>query len=136
MGKRASYRMVDENDPQFCRFWDIYPRRVAKKEARKTWAQLNPSPELVDRIVAALVWQIPAFRWDAESADFAPYPASWLNDERWTDERRKAPRANQPPAHEPWSCPHVDECTHKAMCRLKRNVGIQKYPLKANAEAS
>lgn len=91
-GKRANYVMVAENDPHFCRFWDAYPRRVSKKEARKAWAKLNPSLELVDRILAALEWQVPAFKWDGESADYAPYPASWLNDERWTDERRKTPR--------------------------------------------
>lgn len=92
MKKRANYQMVDEKDPHFSRFWDVYPRRVAKKDARKAWAKLNPSPELVDRIVAALEWQVPAFKWDGVSADYAPYPASWLNDERWTDERRKAQR--------------------------------------------
>lgn len=94
MKKRANYRMVDEDDPQFARFWAAYPRRVAKKDARKAWAQLNPSPDTVDHIVAALEWQVPAFKWDAESADYAPYPASWLNAERWTDERRSAPRVN------------------------------------------
>jgi hypothetical protein len=90
--KRANYRMVAEDDPQFARFWDIYPRRVAKKEARKTWAQINPSPELVDRIIAALEWQVPAFQWDGPKQDYAPYPASYLNAERWTDERRQTPR--------------------------------------------
>ncbi len=92
MGKRANYSMVEENDPQFARFWASYPRRCAKKDARKAWAKLNPNAELVERIVAALEWQVPAYQWDGASADYAPYPASWLNSERWTDERRKAPR--------------------------------------------
>lgn len=133
MKKRANYRMVDENDPQWCRFWDAYPRRVAKKEARKAWAQLDPSPELVDKICAALAWQVPAFKWDGPSHDYAPYPASWLNAERWTDERRKEPRARgEAPAYEPWQCPHVEDCSHKAMCRLKMNLP-DKYPLKKSA---
>jgi hypothetical protein len=92
MGKRDTYSMVDENDPAFAAFWDSYPRRVAKKDARKAWAKLNPSPELAARIVAQLEWQVPAFKWDGEKSDFAPYPASWLNAERWNDERRQAPR--------------------------------------------
>ncbi len=91
--KRAAYSMVPETDPQFCRFWDVYPRRASKKDARKAWAKLNPSPALVEQIISALAWQVPAYHWDAESADYAPYPASWLNAERWTDERRQAPRA-------------------------------------------
>lgn len=121
MKKRAQYRMVDENDPQFCRFWDIYPRRVAKKDARKTWAQLNPSPELVDRIVAALEWQVPAFKWDGESADYAPYPASWLNAERWTDERRSGERRQRPDirGHYP-PCRTFAECTARVLDDAKK----------------
>lgn len=92
MGKRTNYAMVPENDPHFARFWDCYPRRVAKKEARKAWAQLNPDVALVDRILSALEWQVPAFKWDGEKAEFCPYPASYLHAERWNDERRKAPR--------------------------------------------
>lgn len=78
--------MVNEDDPQFTRFWDKYPRRVSKKDARRAWLQLNPSPELVDRMIAALEWQVRAYRWATDKIDFAPYPASWLNGERWTDE--------------------------------------------------
>lgn len=85
--KRANHRMVDENDPQFARFWDAYPKRVAKKEARKAWADLDPEPELVDAIITALAWQVPTRRWDTEKRDYAPYPASWLNGARWEDEQ-------------------------------------------------
>jgi hypothetical protein len=92
MKKRAKWQMVDEDDEHFARFWTIYPRLVAKKDARKAWAKLNPSPELVEKIMAALEWQIPAYKWDGDSADYAPYPASWLNAERWTDERRQKTR--------------------------------------------
>jgi hypothetical protein len=84
--------MVAEDDPQFMKFWTWYPRRCAKKDARKAWAQLNPDAALVDRIVAALQWQVTAYEWNGAKAGYAPYPATWLNAERWTDERRKAPR--------------------------------------------
>lgn len=92
MGKRDQYQLVPEDDAQFCRFWASYPHRVAKKEARKAWQKLNPSPVLVDRIVATLEWQ--AVEW-AKKADWyqPPYPASWLNAERWTDEAPQLSRA-------------------------------------------
>lgn len=85
MGKREKYQLVPEDDPQFARFWAAYPYRVAKKDARRAWLKLNPPPELVDRICAALAWQ--SVEW-AKKADWytPPYPASWLNAERWTDE--------------------------------------------------
>lgn len=86
MGKtRAHYQMVREDDPDFARFWDAYPKRLSKKEARKTWLKLNPPSALVDRMVDALAWQVPTYRWDGDKWDYAPYPASWLNGERWTD---------------------------------------------------
>lgn len=80
---RSNYVMVDEDDPQWRRFWDAYPHRVSKKDARKAWAQINPSPELVDRMLYALSWQVPLW---AKQGYGTPYPASWLNAERWTDE--------------------------------------------------
>ena len=85
--KRANYAMVDEDDPQFARFWDAYPKRVSKKDARKAWAKLAPSQQTVTAMVDALAWQVAHRRWDSDKYDFAPYPASWLNDERWKDER-------------------------------------------------
>lgn len=123
MKKRAKWEMVDEDDPQFCRFWDAYPRRVSKKDARKAWAQLNPTIELVDKILAALAWQVPAFKWDGPNQDYAPYPASWLNGERWTDERRQSDRRADGPkgdyrGHYP-PCITSSECMAKWLAEQK-----------------
>lgn len=78
--------MANEDDPQFKRFWDAYPKRVSKKDARIAWTQLNPTPELVDRIVEALTWQSQQPSWLKDGGQYVPYPASWLRAERWTDE--------------------------------------------------
>ena len=53
MPKRAHYVMVAEDDPGWVRFWNAYDKRNSKKDARKAWAELNPSPALVDQIVTA-----------------------------------------------------------------------------------
>lgn len=86
MGKRDGKSMVEENDPQFCRFWDAYPKRVAKKDARFAWAQLNPDALTVDRMLTALRWQTQQPGWLKDDGAFIPYPASWLRAERWDDE--------------------------------------------------
>jgi len=86
---RARYVMVEEDDPQFCRFWAAYPHRVAKKDARKAWLEINPSPETVDRMLATLRWQ--SELW-ARQGYGTPYPASWLRAERWTDEPPPPPK--------------------------------------------
>lgn len=85
MGKRSNYRLVPEDDPQFKRFWDAFPKRVSKKDARKAWLELDPTPATVDRMIETLQWQIE--EWARDEFRYAPYPASWLRAERWTDER-------------------------------------------------
>ena len=68
-------------DP-FADFWLLYPRRVAKKDARKAWARIAPS--LHNPILASLVsWRVV---WRDKDVEFLPHPATWLNGERWEDE--------------------------------------------------
>lgn len=123
MAKSRARQLVDENDPGFCRFWAAYPRHVSKLDARKAWAALSPSPELVETIVAALEWQVPAFKWNGASADFAPYPASWLNAQRWTDERRGMAREERRDiyGHCP-PCSTYAECIAKVLAEGKRGA--------------
>lgn len=83
MPKRANSVMVPEDDPQWMRFWDVYPLRTSKKDARKAWAEVNPSPELVGEMLTTLAWQGPM--WIRQGYGM-PYPASWLRGERWKDE--------------------------------------------------
>lgn len=96
MARRGPAQMVDDNDPHFLRFWNAYPLRTAKKDARKAWAQVNPSPALVDRMLTTLAWQ--SALW-AKQGYGTPYPASWLRGERWEDEPTTAPSVNSPGAH-------------------------------------
>lgn len=83
---RAHSVMVDEADPGWHRFWDAYPKRVSKREARKAWAQVNPSPEIVDRMLTTLAWQCRIPDWVKDGGQFIPHPASWLRGARWDDE--------------------------------------------------
>ena len=83
MSKRIASVMVAEDDPDWTRFWQSYPMRVAKKDARKAWADLQPTPELVDRMLRTLAWQGPI--WACQGYG-VPYPATWLRAARWTDE--------------------------------------------------
>ena len=84
---------------EFSDFWGMYPRRVAKKDARKAWDKITP--KLHNQILTAL------FEWsriwkDRGEIEYIPYPASWLNGERWEDE--------YPPHHRPYTArQHVQE---------------------------
>ncbi len=74
------------DDPEFDRFWNAYPRRTAKKEARKAFAAIRPDAALVDKMIAALEWQQHTPQWTKDGGSFIPHPASWLRAERWDDE--------------------------------------------------
>ena len=81
---RQTVFLVPDDDPDWLRFWAVYPLRVSKKDARKAWAQLSPSSELIARILEALAWQVPM--WASQSYGI-PYPGTYIRTERWEDER-------------------------------------------------
>ena len=70
-------------DDLFDKFWQTFPRHVAKQDAVKAWAQLHPSAELVDIMIAALAWQCQQPSWTKDGGAYIPYPASWIRGRRW-----------------------------------------------------
>lgn len=72
----------------FERFWAAYPRRQARKDARRAWDRLRPTPEVQDAILSALTWQRDAWA----DLTYAPLPATYLRGERWTDEPLPTPQ--------------------------------------------
>jgi hypothetical protein len=63
-------------------FWGAYPRRLAKKDARKAWEKLTAQQQ------EAAMKSLPSHieHWSDREMKYVPYPASWLNGERWEDE--------------------------------------------------
>lgn len=84
---------MDTSDPQFERFWAAYPRREAKKPARVAFAKAMKKTTL-STILAALDWQRLQPQWLKSQGDFIPLPATYLNQERWTDLPRDTPRVS------------------------------------------
>lgn len=68
--------------PDFADFWTLYPRRVARKDALKAWGRLKPAQQMA-AIVACAAWRRV---WATKDLDYLPYPATWINGERWDDE--------------------------------------------------
>lgn len=87
MGKRSGYVMVAEDDPQWQRFWNAYPRRVGKKDARQAWTKLQPDVAMVDRMIETLGWQCQQPQWLKDDGIYVPHPATWLRAERFNDEQ-------------------------------------------------
>lgn len=111
---RYTQKQQKRAEPEgFARFWDAYPKRVARLDAAKAWAQLNPSPALVEEMLSAVEQQKQLPSWRKDDGQYIPYPASWIRAERWTDEYE----VERPRQHIYWA----DECQelHGGSC-IKR----------------
>lgn len=71
----------------FEEFYSAYPRKKARAAAFKAWAKLSPDEELRGKILSALKWQVDTPDWKRDNGDYIPYPATYLNNRRWEDER-------------------------------------------------
>jgi hypothetical protein len=70
--------------PTFEDFWKLYPRHMARVKALKSWNKLTTE----QRFCAVHSLPVHIRYWEASgtSGEFVPYPATWLNQERWSDE--------------------------------------------------
>lgn len=67
-------------------FYAAYPRHEARKDAEAAFAKLNPSEELLAKILAAIAAKRQSNDWTKENGKYVPLPASWIRAERWNDE--------------------------------------------------
>ena len=70
----------------FDKFWAIYPRKVAKADARKAWAQTKDIRPDITKLLSAVHAACKTEQWMKSGGAFIPYPATWLRGERWEDE--------------------------------------------------
>lgn len=69
----------------FDAFWEAYPRKVGKGAGRKAWEKLRPTKELTRQILQAVERDKCTEQWKRDGGQFIPYPATWLNQQRWED---------------------------------------------------
>jgi hypothetical protein len=86
-------RKIDGGGPEhplFAQFWAAYPRREKRAGAAEVFARLDPSPELLAKILAAIGSQKrPGGALEGRVVDgrsTVPHPPTWLNGRRWEDE--------------------------------------------------
>lgn len=81
-------------------FWTAYPRKKGKGAARRAWDKAMRTRAAEDRaplaqaIVDAVLQQKTWPEWD--DPKFVPHPSTWLNQERWNDERDPEPSRPDP----------------------------------------
>jgi hypothetical protein len=69
----------------FDQFWAAYPRKIAKADARKAWAQMAQKLPPVAELLSAISVAKESEQWRKDSGLYIPYPATWLRGERWED---------------------------------------------------
>jgi hypothetical protein len=74
---------VQTPEQQFDTFWSLYPRKVGKGAARTAFHRKGKTHEIREAIIHGLRKQVPAMR--EKELEYIPHPATWLNQERWTD---------------------------------------------------
>lgn len=84
--RRGSGRKKSADMDGFALFWQEYPRKAAKAAALKAWQKLNPSPDLVERILDHVRDHKRSQDWIKDGGQFVPYPATFLNGQRWEDD--------------------------------------------------
>ena len=85
-GLASPYQGVKDKDKdslEFDSFWEAYPRKTAKDEARKAWSKVRPP---LQACIDTLAWQSKQESWTKDGGQFIPYPATWINRGSWQDE--------------------------------------------------
>ncbi len=83
---KTKTKTVNPLNPLFNRFWEAYPKKVAKEVARKAFEKVSPDEVLLAVILKAIDAQKSTAQWTRDGGQYIPNPATWLNQERWEDE--------------------------------------------------
>lgn len=82
----GSLCLKGERMDDFDKFWAVYPRKIAKAEARKAWKQTEKIRPSIEKVTEALKKAAQTEQWMRGNGQFIPHAATWLRGERWDDE--------------------------------------------------
>ena len=87
-------------DIAFDEFWNEYPRKVGKKDARRAYEKALKSTDS-ETMIRAVTAQRSSGQWTRDGGKYIPNPATWLNQGRWDDEiqpKEKPPKQKTAPS--------------------------------------
>lgn len=73
----------------FDMFWELYPRKIARKYAEDAWKKI-PACNQLD-VIEGIKKHVVMWRQQGTEKQYIPHASSWLNGKRWTDEIELAP---------------------------------------------
>ncbi len=84
--QKPKHGKAGDDDPMFAAFWSVYPRKVAKDNARKKFAAVVAKGADASAIVTAAETQAKQWHRERKELQFVPHAATWLNQRRFEDE--------------------------------------------------
>ncbi|WP_222863945.1 replication protein [Pigmentiphaga aceris] len=81
---RSHLMMSDTLKDRFDRFWQAYPRKVDKQDARDAFARLMPDEALLDLMLESIRRSTAAGLWS--DVKYVKHASTWLNSACWEDE--------------------------------------------------
>lgn len=84
--KEKKSNVNKRNNNLFDRFWDVYPKKIAKQDAQRKFEKLNPDEGLLEVMIRAVEKQKQTEQWMKDGGQYIPYPATWIHQKRWEDE--------------------------------------------------
>lgn len=79
----STVSVSNAREVEFESFWQAYPRKVGKGAARKAFEKAREQTEAEPIVEAALAY---SSKRAGQEERYTAHPATWLNQERWTDE--------------------------------------------------
>lgn len=83
--QKKEIEIVDQHKEQFQIFWENYPNKKSKPTAYKAFLDAIKKTDL-ETLLRAIQAHKLTKSWTDKNGQFVPMPATWLNQERWTDE--------------------------------------------------
>ena len=80
----------DEPDSEFDTWWKNYPRKKGKGQAVKAYKAARKTTS-AETLLEAVKRQSPTLM--SKGSEYCPYPATWLNGQRWEDEPERPQQA-------------------------------------------
>ena len=80
--KEEKRRDKEYKEKMFNQFWDVWPKKVCKEPASKSFLKLELDDLLFTKIIRAVKSQ--SLTWN--DPKYIPNPSTWLNQKRWDDE--------------------------------------------------
>ena len=105
-------------DEAFDAFWAVYPRKVGKGAARKSFDKLPR--DVWPKLVPAVEAQKQSRQWQRDGGQFVPHPATWLNQGRWDDEPESATQGLKPNEIRASNAPVAPDKINAALAALEK----------------